>query len=86
MRALACLATLTLLAAAPAGCARFPALDDTITPEAEAAAYPALVPIEPLLADGPAGADTDARQDEAALMARAAALRARAAELRRTTP
>ena len=90
MRVLACLASMTLLAAAAAGCTRFPALDDTITPEAEAAGYPALVPGTDLLAAQHAAGDdadgTQARQEEAALAARAAALRARAARLRRASP
>ncbi len=62
-------------------CTQFPALDKTITPALEASDYPALVPIEPLLADATAG-QIDAAQTEAALSARVARLRARAASLR----
>ena len=66
--------------AALAGCAQFPEADATITPEAEAADFPELVPLEPLLAE----IDTqqlDAPATEAALLARVAGLKARAARL-----
>ena len=62
-------------------CTDFPALDRTITPQMEAAAYPALVPIEPLLAQATAGR-VDAARTEASLNARLARLRNRAAALR----
>jgi hypothetical protein len=63
-------------------CTQFPELDGTVSPEAEAAAFPALVPLEPLLSR----TDGDTARDDAAersLDARAAALRARADRLRR---
>ena len=41
-----CLAALTL----PAACTQFPALDSRATPELLASDYPALVPVDPLLA------------------------------------
>lgn len=58
-------------------CAQFPALDRTITPAMEAAPYPDLVPIEPLLAQAEAGS-VDPLRTEAALTGRAAGLQARA--------
>ncbi|MEL7098656.1 MAG: hypothetical protein AAGM84_07495 [Pseudomonadota bacterium] len=63
-----------------AACTQFPELDGATSARAEAAEYPALVPLGPLLdqrvrpAAGPEPAQT--------LEARAAALRARAARLR----
>lgn len=69
------------LIAALAACAQFPELDRTITPELQAADFPALVPIGPLIA----GAQTDgvdAGQANAQIDARVAALRARAARMR----
>ena len=63
-------------------CTQFPELDsraDTLDPRAP---YPALVPVEPLLAQaGPARIDDG---DQAALAARIAGLRARASRLRAT--
>ncbi|MEX3315926.1 hypothetical protein [Sulfitobacter sp. PS-8MA] len=59
------------------GCTQFPALDRTITPEMEAADYPDLVPIDPLLAQAEAGR-IDPRQTEAQLTGRAARLETRA--------
>jgi len=59
------------------GCAQFPALDRTITPEMEAADYPDLVPIDPLLAQAKAGR-IDPVQTEAELTGRAAQLNSRA--------
>lgn len=67
---------LTLLGA----CTQFPALDRTITPELERADYPALVPLDPVLATAKAGR-MDAVQTEATLIARVARLRVRAARL-----
>lgn len=74
MRPCLCLSAILL-----AGCTQFPQLDDTIPPEAEAAGYPELVPIELLLSDIP-----PPPPDQAAdrLEARADALRRRAAQLR----
>lgn len=72
---------LAVALAAGTGCAPFPTLDRTITPEIEAADYPALVPLDPLLARTAAPrADPDRSQAE--LNARVSALRARAAQLR----
>ncbi len=62
-------------------CTQFPALDRTITPELEAADYPALVPLGPVIAAA-RDTDTDPARTTAAIDARVAALRARAARLR----
>lgn len=78
--ALRLLAIATLAAPLP-GCAEFPNLDRTITPEMEARDYPALVPIEPILAQVDSSNDT-AAQTESQLLARVARLRVRAARLR----
>ncbi|MFG6509881.1 hypothetical protein ACGYK6_13045 [Sulfitobacter sp. 1A15333] len=67
-----------------AGCTQFPELDRTITPALEAAPYPDLVPIDPLLAKATAGRIDPART-EAALTGRAANLEARAARVSRTS-
>ncbi len=72
---------LALLALALTACTQFPELDSTITPELEAAEYPDLVPVEPLLAQARAGR-VDPQQTEAALLGRVSRLRARAARLR----
>lgn len=69
----------TLLTPVLAGCATFPALDAAPEPAATQAAYPALLPIDELLARVPPPPATD---PAAALAARAAALKARAAALR----
>lgn len=69
-----------LLALALGACTQFPQLDETVEASAEAADYPKLIPLDPILAD----VDPDPEEDErtrAALRARAAALRARAAQL-----
>lgn len=67
--------------AALSGCAQFPEVEAALSPEAERAAYPALLPIDDILArsaeGGIAGPDL-----AAALEIRAARLRARAAALR----
>ncbi|WP_163849382.1 hypothetical protein [Pseudooceanicola aestuarii] len=75
-------ALLTLALFLPAGCARFPDLDATITAEARAADYPDLLPISDVLsvAEDPARL---APADGDSLDARAAGLRARADRLRR---
>lgn len=65
----------------PAACTQFPALDSRATPELLAAEYPALVPVDPLLAAARAG-QVDTRQTEAGLAGRVANLQARAARLR----
>jgi len=74
------LATLCLTALC-AGCTQFPELDFTQTAALEAAEYPALVPIEPIIAgvDQP-GPDPVAEQTN--MDARLAGLRARADRLR----
>lgn len=74
-----CTIPLTLLVLS--ACTQFPELDRTITPALENADYPALVPLEPLLAAAKAGR-IDPVQTEATLNARIARLRARAARLR----
>ena len=64
-----------------AACTQFPALDRTLTPELEAAEYPALVPLGPVLA----ASQTPGVQPDLAsaqLDARVAALKSRAARLR----
>jgi len=63
-----------------AACTQFPDLDGATSALAEAAEYPALVPLDPLLRQRvPPAADVAAPQN---LSARAEALRARAARLR----
>ncbi|WP_323784970.1 hypothetical protein [Thalassovita sp.] len=62
------------------GCADFPDLDDRIEPAARQADFPALLPLEPILAANAQSAITE--DTDAALQARAGALRARAARLR----
>lgn len=72
-------ATLAVILALGA-CTQFPDLDSTIPPGAERADFPALVPLDPLLAQNIASAeDNDAIS--ASLEARVAALRARARSL-----
>ncbi|WP_189369723.1 hypothetical protein [Tateyamaria omphalii] len=75
MRATTALICLTLTA-----CTQFPELDNTISPEVGASEFPALVPLEPLLA-GSAPVVSDPVQTSDALAARVAALRARARAL-----
>ena len=70
-----------LVACGLAACTQFPELDRTVSPELAASAYPALVPLEPVLAQAAAGR-VDARATQASLEARVARLRARAARLR----
>jgi hypothetical protein len=70
------------LALALAGCTQFPELDSRTADIDPRAPYPALVPLEPLLAQA-----RDTRIDdesEARVAARVAALNARAERLRRT--
>ncbi|MGJ8544865.1 MAG: hypothetical protein ACSHWZ_05425 [Sulfitobacter sp.] len=64
-----------------AGCTQFPELDRTITPQMAAQDFPALVPIEPLLAKATAN-QRDPAATQAGLQSRVAGLRARAAALR----
>lgn len=63
-----------------AGCSDFPELDGAVAPGLERAAYPRLVPVEPLIAGAQDTQITD--ETEAGIAARVAALRARAARLR----
>lgn len=77
MRA-ACLAFCFALCA----CTQFPDLDGTVSPAVENAAYPALVPLGPLL-DSAVPTTTDTVQTTQNLEARIAALRARARALQR---
>jgi|TARA_R110000850_G_scaffold13532_2_gene43752 hypothetical protein len=72
-----CLAALVL----PAACTQFPALDSRATPELLAADYPALVPIDPLLAKAEGG-QVNIPQIENGLTSRVERLQARAAQLR----
>ncbi len=81
MRIRAPLMLFVVVSATLAGCAEFPALDQTITPALEQADYPALVPLGPLLAET-AAPHTDRETTQARMDARLAALRARAARLR----
>ncbi|WP_246035996.1 hypothetical protein [Aliishimia ponticola] len=62
------------------GCAQFPELDSAIPAEAEAAAYPDLVPLNGSF--DPAAPIAAQEQTEAGLSARLARLQARAARLR----
>ena len=64
-----------------AGCTQFPALDRTQTADVEAAEYPALVPIEPLIAEA-RSTPPDAAQTANTINGRLAGLRARANRLR----
>lgn len=70
-----------LLGGVCAGCTQFPALDATQTDAIEGAEYPALVPLDPLLARA-AEPGSDPVQTEADLSSRLAALRGRAEALR----
>jgi hypothetical protein len=75
--------TLTSLAigASLTACTTFPALDHTVTAEMEAAEFPTLVPMAPLLAAAQTSG-TDPQQATTAIDARIAALKSRAARLR----
>jgi hypothetical protein len=70
-----------MTAAVLTGCTQFPELDHTQSATLEAAEYPALVPIEPLLARATA-TGTDPVQTENNLNSRLAGLRARANAMR----
>lgn len=72
---------LALITATAAGCTQFPQLDHTQSDTLRGADYPALVPIEPILA-GVETPTTDAATEEAALTSRLAGLRARANRIR----
>ena len=73
--------TLPLVAVVLVGCTQFPSLDRTLTPTLQNAEYPALVPVEPLLAQAAQGR-VDPAATTSALQGRVARLRARAAGLR----
>ncbi|MGC1506571.1 MAG: hypothetical protein WA782_20840 [Sulfitobacter sp.] len=73
--------SLCLIAATVTGCTQFPELDHTQTAALEAADYPALVPIEPLLARATAPGP-DPVETENNLNNRLAGLRARANAMR----
>ena len=74
----AALGALLLLTGA---CTQFPQLDARVTPTLEAAEYPALVPLAPILASAQTSG-TDPAQANATIDARISALKARAARLR----
>ncbi len=76
-----------LLALVLAGCTQFPELDRTIEPGAEAADFPDLVPLEPILAaqaspEKRSQQAQETREAEETVAARQEALRARADTLR----
>lgn len=77
MRAAAALLCLTLTA-----CTQFPELEGTVAPDVEAADFPALIPLDPLMATT-APVVSDPVQTTQTLQARVAALRARARTLQR---
>ncbi|WP_299654444.1 hypothetical protein [uncultured Tateyamaria sp.] len=77
MRAAAALLCLTLTA-----CTQFPELDDTVSPSVQAADFPALLPLEPLMARA-APVVSDPVETTQTLEARVSALRARARALQR---
>lgn len=74
------LAALGASLALTGACTQFPALDHTLTPELVSSQYPALVPIDPILAAARTRT-TNPNQATAAIDARVSALRARAARL-----
>lgn len=76
LRSLVFGAALVLLGA----CTQFPALDRTLSPELVSAEFPALVPIDPILAAAQTDG-VDPKQTTATIDARVAALKARAARL-----
>ena len=81
MKRLHAFCTPLLLALGVSACTQFPQLDRTITPELENSEFPALVPIEPLLATASTGR-VDPVATQAELQGRLSRLRARAAGLR----
>ncbi len=74
------LAALAASLALTGACTQVPALDQTITPALAAADYPALVPLDPILAAAQNSA-VEPVQATSAIDARVAALKARAARL-----
>ena len=81
MRLKSSLCVLSVLAFGVTACTQFPQLDRTITPALEDADFPALVPVDPLLATASAGR-VDPLQTQANLQGRVSRLRARAARRR----
>ncbi len=75
------LALSALALCALTACTQFPELDQTVSPDLENADFPALIPLDPILA-GTRTATRDNTQTQAALEARVANLRARAARIR----
>ena len=75
------LCILPLLLLSVSACTEFPQLDRTITPALENADFPALVPVEPLLANATQNR-VDPVRTQAELQGRLSRLRARAAGLR----
>ncbi len=76
------LLTVLLALAAISGCTQLPDLDSQITPEAKAAPYPALIPLDTVLDET---ADTQSFSHAGLSQElRVAALRARAAQMRAT--
>ncbi len=75
------LCALPVLAFGLGACTQFPQLDARVTPALAASDYPALVPVEPVLAQATQGR-VDPAQTQANLQARVANLRARANRLR----
>lgn len=71
----------TVAALVLTGCAQFPELDQRVTADLDAADYPLLVPVDPLLAAATAGR-VDVVQTQSTLEGRVDRLRARAARLR----
>lgn len=72
---------LCLFVSALAACTQFPELEGTISPEAADAAYPELLPLEPILAQAN-GSSIDPTAEQGAIQGRVASLRARADRLR----
>ena len=79
LRSLLCCVSLIVFGLA--ACTQFPQLDRTLTPALADADYPALVPVEPLLAQATQG-QVNPEATQANLQGRVARLRARAARLR----
>jgi len=67
-----------------ASCAQFPELDGTVPPAAQAAPFPRLLPVDPILASTLPDAEANAALTRS-VEARVAALRARAARLQRAS-
>ncbi|MGC3939466.1 hypothetical protein ACOTTU_16805 [Roseobacter sp. EG26] len=72
---------LIILVLLTTGCTQFPEVENATGAEAEAADYPDLVPLDPLLSQVVAS-ETDLAAEEEQLQARASGLQARANRLR----